>query len=162
MLMKFINPLRLYGMVEHFWFKQVPVTGYEVMRIGLGICSLLNVSHLWFYRLELYSDIGFVPYPSTWGVWVHKGNFWSLFSFFGSPGEVTFIFVVAFIASLGLIFGCASRVSMLVIFLFSLSYSHRAFITLSGYDAIFRILSFTLLFSPIGNKWSVDNLIIKK
>lgn len=127
-------------------------------RIGLGlmlICDLINRAR----HLEAhYTDFGVLPR----GAFIE--NFadpfvWSLHFATGLFGGQLFLFLVAGIFALGLLFGYRTRVMTVVSWILLFSLQNRNPTVLQGGDILLRLLLFWAMFLPLGARYSVDRAL---
>jgi hypothetical protein len=145
------------AVVDFFWGPADPRT-YALVRISLSVAGLANVIHLWPHRHEYLASTGMISTDAIRDA-TRGGLYGSVFYWISSETGVTLVCLGAAVALLALGVGLWSRASALLVFVWHLSYSDRAFPILHGWDAILRVYSFLLLVSPMGRAWSVGRLL---
>jgi hypothetical protein len=139
---------------DFFWGPADPRT-YAVVRIGLSLAAFANLIQLWPVRYEYFAAAGMIGNDATRTTAAGR-LYGSIFYVVSSRSGVTGVFLVAAIAMIGLGAGVATRACALVVWMWHLSYSGRAFPILHSWDALLRIYSLLVLVSPLGRVWSVS------
>ena len=134
---------------EDGWFGAVDARVYALLRIAFAIVALLNLIDLWPHRAMFFSDAGMIDGAAMMAEENGQLRF-SVFNDLDSPGAVTWVFVIAALAMVCLGLGIWSRVMIILVFVWQLSYTYRAFPVIHGWDILLRIQAFILLFSPLG------------
>jgi hypothetical protein len=142
--------------IAFFWGPADP-RAYALVRITLAVAALANLVDLWPHRYEYLASGGMVSLEGLRRAIVGK-LYWSIFYLNSSGACVTAIFVLAALATVALGLGLWTRVAAALVFAWHLSYCHRAFPVLHGWDAILRSYSFLVLISPAGRVWSLDGV----
>jgi fatty-acid desaturase len=140
----------------YFWGSADPRT-YALVRIGLSVAGLVNLVDLWPRRFAYLASTGIVSVRAIRDA-TGGGYYGSVFYWIGSETGVTLVLLVAAVALIALGLGVWTRAAVALVFVWHLSYSHRAFPVLHSWDAILRIYSFLVLISPTGRIWSIDHL----
>jgi hypothetical protein len=144
-------------LVAFFWAPADP-RAYALVRITLAIAGLANLVELWPHRAEYFGPGGMVPLSAVRDA-IQGKFYWSLLYFVGSDAGVTAVFLFAALALLALAAGIGTRVAAAAVFAWQLSYCHRAFPVLHGWDAILRSYTFLVFVSPSGRVWSLDHVL---
>jgi len=143
--------------LDFFWGPADP-RAYALVRIVFATTALINLVDLWPHRIEYFASTGMVPLDG-----LRQANagklFGSVFYLVTSETGVTLLLVGAALALVALGVGLGTRVAAVLAFVWHLSYCHRAFPVLHGWDALLRSLSLLVLVSPSGRVWSVDHLL---
>ena len=134
---------------EEFWFRPADTRVYALLRIAFAVVALLNLIDLWPHRAAFFSRQGMVDLGAVQPEDSERIRF-SLFFLVDSPGGVTAIFLGAAAAMICLAMGWWSRVMIILVFAWQLSYSYRAIPVVHGWDVLLRIQAFILMFSPLG------------
>lgn len=140
------------------WLKQVDERRYALLRIAFASVMLINIAHLWPYRITLLCADGIInpAVASKSG----PGLYLSIFSTVNSPFPVTVVFIAAAAATLLLAWGKLARPMLGILFWFLLSIMQRAPVATSGWDFILLNFAFILLLSPLGEKWNPYHLLL--
>ncbi|MGO9837004.1 MAG: HTTM domain-containing protein [Polyangiaceae bacterium] len=142
--------------IAFFWGPADP-RAYALVRITLAFAALVNLADLWPHRYEYLALDGMVPLDGLRRA--AAGKFYgSIFYSVQSEAGVTAVFIGAAVALVALGLGWWTRVAAALVFAWHLSYCHRAFPVLHGWDAILRSYSMLVLVSPAGRVWSLDGL----
>jgi hypothetical protein len=152
--------MRLVEAYRSIWLKEVDERRYALLRIAFAAVVLVNIAHLWPYRITLLCADGIIDpaVASKSG----PGLYLSLFATVNSAALVTFVFAAAAVATLFLAWGKLARPMLGILFWFLLSIMQRAPVSASGWDFILLNLAFILLFSPLGKKWNPRHLLLRK
>jgi hypothetical protein len=142
--------------LDFFWGPADP-RAYALVRIGLSLAAFANLVQLWPGRHEYFSGAGMIGLDAT-RITAFGRLYGSVFYVVSSPAGVTLVFFVAAVAIIGLGAGVAARACALIVWLWHLSYSGRAFPILHSWDALLRIYSLLVLVSPLGRAWSVPGV----
>ncbi len=141
--------------VAFFW-DGVDPRAYALVRIMLAVGSLANLIDLWPRRLMYFAASGMISRDAIRKVTAGK-LYASIFYWVSSDAGVTAVFVCAAIAIVAFGVGLFTRVAAGLVLAWTLSYSHRAFPILHGWDAVLRSYTFLAFVSPLGRAWSVDH-----
>jgi hypothetical protein len=143
--------------IDFFWGPADPRT-YALVRGGLSLAGLANLVALWSHRYQYFASTGMIA-KSAARLATRGGLYFSVFAFIDSDAGVTCVFLGAAAALLALGLGLFTRASAALVFVWHLSYSHRAFPILHSWDAILRAYSLLVLISPAGRVWSLDHVV---
>jgi hypothetical protein len=141
-------------LIAFFWGPADP-RAYALVRIALAVAALANLIDLWPHRYEYLARDGMVSLEGLRRATAGKA-YVSIFDSNPSDAGVTAIFALAALAIVALGLGWWTRLSAALVFAWHVSYCHRAFPVLHGWDAILRSYSFLVLISPSGRVWSLD------
>jgi hypothetical protein len=141
--------------IDYFWAGTDPRV-YALVRIAVADAALVNLVDLWPRRAMYFSDDGMIPLAAVRAATAGR-SYESIFYAVTSQSGVTAIFVCAALAIVALGLGVGTRVAAGLVWAWHLSYSHRAFPILHGWDAILRSYSFLVFVSPTGRVWSLDH-----
>jgi hypothetical protein len=151
-------PLR--RVVDYFWAGTDPRV-YALVRIAVSIAALVNLIDLWPHRQMYFSDDGILSAEVVSAA--TKGKLYeSVFYFVHTQSGVTAVFVCAALAIVALGLGFGTRVAAGLVWAWHISYSHRAFPILHGWDAILRSYTLLVFLSPGGRTWSVDRVLFPR
>jgi hypothetical protein len=126
--------------------------------MGLAAAALANLIQLWPLRQEYFGASGMIAIEATRATAFGR-LYGSVFFLVSSPAGVTAVFLVAAAAMVALGAGFGARLAAAIVWLWHVSYSHRAFPILHSWDALLRIYSFLVLVSPLGRVWSVEGAL---
>ena len=143
-------------LIAFFWGPADP-RAYALVRITLAAAALINLADLWPHRDEYLALGGMVPLDGLRRATAGK-LYGSIFYAVHSEAGVTAVFIGAALALVALGLGWRTRVAAALVFAWHLSYCHRAFPVLHGWDAILRSYSLLVLVSPSGRAWSLDHV----
>jgi hypothetical protein len=143
-------------LIAFFWGPADP-RAYALVRITLAVAAFINLADLWPHRYEYLALDGMVPLDGLRRATAGK-LYGSIFYSVPSEAGVTAVFIGAAVALVALGLGWWTRVAAALVFAWHLSYCHRAFPVLHGWDAILRSYSLLVLVSPTGRVWSLDGL----
>ena len=135
----------------------VDTRSLAALRITLGLTLLVDLVHRAGSLRLLYTDDGVYPlavYASTYrqytGLSIHalSGELWLQ----------QLLFVIAGLVAVAFLLGYRTRLTgaISLVLLFSLHARNPA--VLNGGDRLLRVLLFVALFSPLGERWSIDAL----
>jgi len=140
-----------------FFFGPADPRAYALVRITFAMTALVSLIDLWPHRHEYFASTGMVPLDGVRQA--TAGKFYgSVFYYVQSETGVTAVLIGAAIALVALGVGWWTRVAAAVVFVWHLSYCHRAFPILHGWDAVLRSYSLLILVSPSGRVWSLDRV----
>lgn len=141
---------KVFTHVNQWFFAPVDARSYAAFRIGVALSALGAWLELWPMRTSLLSSAGM--FGASPGFNPIRFN---LFDFGNRPEVVDAVFVCALIAIVGLLCGTFNRLAALTLYVWTVSYSSQAPISLAGYDTVLRTTTFGLAISPIVSVWSV-------
>jgi hypothetical protein len=152
------NPFR--RLYDYFWAGTDPRV-YALVRIAVSIAAFVNLVDLWPHRQMYLSDDGLFSAEVVRAA--TRGKLYeSVFYGIHSQGGVTAVFVCAAVAIVALALGFGTRVAAGLVWFWHISYSHRAFPILHGWDAVLRSYTLLVFLSPGGRMWSVDRLLFPR
>ncbi|MCB1234841.1 MAG: HTTM domain-containing protein [Verrucomicrobiae bacterium] len=140
--------------LESFWFGAADARVYAIVRIVFSAVALANLVDLWPHRIAFFTEGGMIDRETLLRVSEGKPYF-SIFYHVTSPAGVSAVFVVAAAALVCLGLGVAPRFAALLVLLWHLGYTQRAFVAIHGWDIMLRTFSFFLLVSPLGKPWTL-------
>ncbi len=146
-------PQRAVGSWNRFWFEPVSTSTLGVVRIGFGLVTLLWALTLAPDLRAFYSSSGILPKQPT-VAWT-----WGLLEHSSSMPLVLTVFALLVVGSVGVLLGCWTRFSLLMVFVGLMSFERRDPWVLNTGDWLLRILSFYLLLAPAGAALSVDRYV---
>jgi hypothetical protein len=143
--------------VDYFWAGTDPRV-YALVRITLSVAALVNLVDLWPRRQMYFSSAGMIAESAVRATTAGR-YYGSVFNWVTSESGVTAVFLCAAAAIVALGVGAGTRVAAGLVWAWHLSYSHRAFPILHGWDAVLRSYSFLVFVSPTGRVWSLDRVM---
>ncbi len=142
---------------DFFWGGVDPRV-YAMVRIALAVGAFINLVDLWPRRLMYFASTGMISADAVRKT--TEGRLYgSVFYWVSSDAGVTAVFVAAAVAIVALGVGFWTRAAAALVLVWHLSYSHRAFPVLHGWDAVLRSYTFLVLISPSGRAWSLDHVL---
>jgi hypothetical protein len=127
----------------------------DAIRIGYALLLLIDVMVLWLDLERWFSGAGLVPYPVSRQVL--DPDALSLFAWLPDTPTVARICALLFTAHIGLLLlGLLTRVQVVCVFVWLVSFQHRNILLVDGEDAVLRMIGFFLIFAPIGRHWALD------
>ncbi len=128
-----------------------------ILRIGLGLISIYNLA-LFYPNIELFfGPLGVFP------AWEHKPlATFSIHALNDSRAFIHLIFFIHLFFSAMLCVGYKTRLATVVCWLLTVSLFHRAVQISFGGDEVLRALLMWGMFLPLGQRFSVDQMINKK
>jgi hypothetical protein len=138
---------RVWAGIEAKFLDPVDTRAYAAVRISYALACFWVLCEMWPERAAYLSDRGMVG--SLVKVWLIP------FSHDRSQLTVSAVTLLALFASVTLMFGILPRVSAALLFVWHISLSSTAYIVLSGYDVLLRMVGFLVLLSPSARRWSV-------
>ncbi|MGJ3239086.1 MAG: HTTM domain-containing protein [Anaerolineae bacterium] len=140
-----------------YWFGEVDTRWLDVFRILFGLLLLKDaLYHLPLARI-FYSDQGIIPRWILFDGLVRDPRF-SLMDAIGEPWLATLFFIIWAGVLIGLVLGYRTRTMAVLNFLFILAVHERNGYILTGADTLMRVMSFWLMFAPIGYHYALDKL----
>jgi hypothetical protein len=136
--------------VEEWFLGTADPRAYAGLRIGYAFAAAFVFVDLWRFRRELFSRSGVLG-----GAVREHALGPNLFAFIESDLGVDVFLVVALAAIVCLALGVRPRLSALVVYVWTVSYSATVPEALGGFDTILRVVGFILVISPQVDVWSV-------
>ncbi|MCG8592472.1 MAG: HTTM domain-containing protein [Proteobacteria bacterium] len=132
-----------------------------VFRIGLGLLLLLDLYNRAQDLTAHYTDHGLLPRGT---VLEQYGQvlIWPLHMANGSVGGQYAIFLLAALAAFSLLVGYRTRLVTVLSWILLLSLQRRNYMLTNSGDAVFRLLLFWSMFLPLGLRFSVDSLRLRR
>ena len=140
-----------------FWFGRVDSRPLSVFRIFFAGLLLKNAIYNIPLATEFYSDVGYVPRSALWDGLVRTARFSIMDAMPYSWMSIIFFIIWAGVA-LSLLVGNRTKLMVILNFVIVLSVHERNIYVLNGADTVIRVLSFWIVFLPLGDYYSVDAL----
>jgi Vitamin K-dependent gamma-carboxylase len=139
-----------------YWFGTVDARPVSLFRILFALHMLKVAGYLSVHAEKFYSDDGFLP----------RNVFWDIarpyrFSLLDSMGEVWMVqgfFLLWMGVLVCLLLGYRTRWMAVLNFILICTVHERNFVLLNGADLVMRVLSFWMMFIPVGEHYSIDAL----
>lgn len=147
--------------VSRFFFDEEDAKPLGLFRAVFGLLILINGVMLFQERFDWFSDSGVLTYSTARAY--TGGSRLDLFAEWprSELGITTFVGLHV-LAALTLTLGLFSRTSAAVTFLTLVTLHHRNALMLNSADTVMRVMSFLMVFAPIGNVWSLDAWLAKR
>jgi predicted DCC family thiol-disulfide oxidoreductase YuxK len=142
-------------------FMALDARSLSLVRICLSLCMLADLSHSILDYSSLFSDSGVMPRLALHGLWRPTVEN-SLYLMSGLDVVNYALLALQAVATVSLLIGYRTRISVAVCLIFTISLQSRNFITNQGSDDLMRLLLFAGLFVPMGARWSVDAALNQK
>jgi len=137
-----------------YWFGQVDVRPLGVFRIFFALILLKDAIYHLFLGEIFYSDTGIAPRDLMTAV--YRDFRWSLMDYFGADWQVALFFVLWIIVLICLLLGYQTKLMTILNWVIIVSIHERNILMLSGADSVMRVMSFWILFLPLGRAYSLD------
>jgi Vitamin K-dependent gamma-carboxylase len=145
----------------NFWFNSVDSRIYAIFRIAFATVVLINIIEIMPYRHALLSRDGMID-RTTLLTAIGDDQYYSVFHYADSQTAVTVACVLAAAAACALGLGILPRLAAILVWMWAISFSHRAFPAVMGWDNVLRVYSFLIMISPLGSQWSVSNVLRRR
>jgi hypothetical protein len=136
---------------ERFWFAQRETSTLALIRITFGVLMLAWAISLSTNLLTFFGPTGIItaqPRTEAWGI----------LRWFPSESAVLALYAILLLAAICTIFGLATRLATLALFVCVISFERRNPFVFNSGDAVIRNLSFFLMLAPAGAALSLDRL----
>ena len=140
-----------------YWFGRVNSRPLSIFRIFFAGLLLKNAIYSIPLATEFYSDAGYVPRSALWDGLARTSRFSIMDAMPYSWMAIIFFSIWAGVA-LSLLVGNRTKLMVIINFVIVLSIHERNVYILNGADTVIRVLSFWMLFLPLGDHYSVDAL----
>jgi hypothetical protein len=125
------------------------------IRVGYAALVLVNLAVLYPDLDELLGEGGILPVDVSRQL--NDPDCWSVLNWLPRTPKVLHACFWAYaVQSVCLLFGAASRINAVCVFVWLVSFQNRNVLLLDGEDTVFRLVGFFLMFMPAGQAWSVD------
>lgn len=128
-------------------------------RFLLGLVVMGDVVYRWVDLENFYTDIGLIPraifiseLTVPWSFSLHLAN--------GSLGFIQVMMLIHLLLGFMLCIGFKTRMSLIGIFLLTISVHNRNWLVQNGGDDVLRVLLFFSIFLPLNKKRSLDSALI--
>ena len=138
-----------------FWFGRVDSRPISVFRVFFAALLFKNAIYNLSLADEFFSDTGYVPRSALWDGLARADRF-SLMDAMPYSWMATAFFILWAGVALCLLVGNRTRLMVVINFVIVLSVHERNIYVLNGADTVLRVLSFWMLFLPLGRHYSVD------
>ena len=144
---------RLGGFTDYM---SLDLRSLALFRMALGLIIMVDVVRQWGDIGAFYTDAGVLPRATTVQILVYYRWLWSVHGLHGSLLFQQTLFCGEFIAALGLLLGCRTRVMTFLCWILVTSHQARNPFILTGGDMLLRLLLFWSLFLPLASRFSLD------
>ena len=128
------------------------------LRIIIGLTLLFDVIQRSTSLIAHYTDLGLLPRSELFRIDNYNG-YWSLHFINGSPLFISILFIIAGVFALMMIVGYKTRIATIVSFIMLISIHNRNPMVLQGGDVALRVILFWMIFMPLSNRFSLDNIL---
>jgi hypothetical protein len=139
-----------------YWFGQVDARPLGIFRILFALLLLKTAIYHLLLGEMFYSDSGIAPrhlMPDIYRQWR-----WSLMDYFGADWQVNLFILIWIIVLVALLLGYQTRLMTIFNWLLILSLHERNTYYLNGADTAMRVISFWIMFLPLGRAYALDRL----
>lgn len=139
-----------------YWFGQVDVRPLGVFRIVFALVLLKDALYRLLIGAQFYADDGIAPrhvmanYYRDWR--------WSLLDGLGADWQITLFFLLWIVVLVALLLGYRTRWMTILNWILILSIHERNIYMLNGADSVMRVISFWMIFLPLGRVYALDRL----
>ncbi len=126
-----------------------------VFRFFLGLCVIFDLLDRLVDIPIFYTQDGIYP-AHIWTEYFAQGWNYSFHTLFDSYPFVLGLFLIHILISLFFTFGIRTKISSILLFLFTASMHNRNWVINSGGDDVLRVILFICMFLPLGACFSVD------
>lgn len=143
---------------NNFFFRKIPATSLGLFRIFFATALLLNALLLYPDLKTWFSETGVLPYQVARDTL--PGTRINVFTLLPVTEEALYsVYAVYIVSILLLLVGLFTRTVTAIVFVLTVSFSHRNVFILNSGDTMARCLLFFMLFAPSGKTFSFDRLI---
>lgn len=146
---------------KRFWFEPISASSVSLFRIFFGLLGLLNAIAYLPDLLVWFGAEGAAPIESVLGLTNNPVTLWLVSHPLADQTYVRLIYA-QIVASILLIVGLQSRLSLLAWWLIALLLRARNPAIWHQCDVFLRLAAFPLLFAPLGERYSLDSLMARK
>lgn len=136
--------------INDWLFAAVDARTYAAVRVSVGLSALGVWLELFPLRYALFSEEGLLGTSSA-----SRSLTLNVFALGDGTAAVDAVFASALIAITCLCAGVFCRVAAIGVYLWTVSYSAQAPISLQGFDTVLRSVTFALALSPTSSCWSL-------
>jgi hypothetical protein len=134
----------------------IDLRSLAAFRIAWGALLFWDALHALTNARAFYSDTGMLPRGVLLGSGALDADHWCVHLIGGSTFFQVVLILIALVASVGVMVGWRTRVSLFIAWALTLSIQARNPHVLFGGDVVLRVMAFWGLFLPLGACWSVD------
>lgn len=152
---KWVNPA--YDILSwDYWFGQVDARPLGIFRILFSLLLLKTAIYHLLLGKMFYSDSGIAPRHLMSDL--YRQWRWSLMDYFGADWQVTLFLLVWIVVLVALLCGYQTRLMTIFNWIIILSLHERNTYYLNGADTAIRVMSFWMMFLPLGRAYALDRL----
>ena len=137
-----------------YWFGQVDARPMGVFRILFALVLLKDAIYHLFLSEIFYSDTGLAPRHLM--AETYREFRWSLMDYIGADWQATLFFIIWIVVLIGLLVGYQTKLMTILNWVLIVSIHERNIFLLSGADTVMRVMSFWLMFLPLGRAYALD------
>jgi len=137
-----------------YWFGQVDARPLGVFRILFALVLLKDAIYHLFLSELFYSDTGIAPRHLMTDV--YRDFRWSLMDYFGADWQMSLFFVLWIMVLIGLLVGYQTKLMTILNWVLIVSIHERNIFMLSGADTVMRVMSFWIMWIPLGRAYALD------
>lgn len=140
------------------WFKPIDVRQFALLRISFGYLNAVYLVQLWPFISTHFSGSGWLADTTKPDTITNWGS-WSLFNLYTGQYADYYSYAIVLLgisAAIAMMVGWKSRPATITAWVILVSLWNRNPLILDGDDAVLKVMTFYLMFSPSGNAWSLD------
>lgn len=139
-----------------YWFGEVDARPLGIFRVLFALLLLKDAIYHLFLAREFYSDAGHASRALMSPLW--SANHISLMDALGADWQVIAFFLLWIAVLICLLLGYHTRLMCIFNWILILSIHERNIYLLNGADTAMRVLSFWIIFLPLGRAYALDRL----
>jgi hypothetical protein len=144
-----------------FFHEPVDPRVCAIVRIGYATLVLVNLAVLWPDINLWFGEEGVLAYDVARRM-IHD-NSWSILGWLPRTSLVLHVCLGIYAAqTVCLLLGLFSRLNVVCVFVWLISFQNANPLLLDGEDTVFRVVGFFLIFMPLGRAWALDALLRRK
>jgi len=139
---------------NHFFHRQADLSIFGPIRIAYATLMLINVL-AWWPNLEKWFDENGVMTLAVSKMIIDPDTI-TMFQWLPTtPAVVWTCYLILIFALVNVLLGCLTRLNLFVVFVMFASFAHRNNLIFDGEDVMFRLFTFYLIFTPVGQYLSL-------
>ncbi len=143
-----------------FWFGTLDSRPLGVFRIAFAALLLKDALYRLPLAYDFYSDSGVVPRAAL--LELARADRFSLMDAMPHAWMAALFFILWAVVAALLLVGCRTRLMTVLSFIILMSVHDRNVYVLTGADTMMRVMSFWMLFVPLGQYYSVDAWLARR
>ncbi len=146
-----------------WWTEPVRAERLASLRIGITLVLLVDLLTTYLPNLHVFYGQGSLGDPSIFGYRFQAPRWnWSLLKGVGDPGAFRAAMIVWIVATALLLVGLATRLSVVVVWVLSVSFANLNPYNDNAGDQVRAIALFYLMLCPCGAAWSLDAVLLRR